>query len=51
MIEVLSATLEVLEAKACVYCEFYGSDSEEVLALNEQIKSINMQILDLMMEA
>lgn len=50
MIEVLQATVEVLEAKACVYCEFYGSDSDEVQAINAQIREVNMKILDLMVE-
>lgn len=37
MIDVLKATLEVLESKAIVYSEFYGQDSDEVVQLNKEI--------------
>lgn len=50
MLDVLKNTLEVLEAKAVVYCEFYGASSDEVQALNAQIREVNLKILDLMVE-
>lgn len=50
MIEVLKNTVTVLEAKAVMYCEFYGPDSDEVLALNEEIKRVNLMILDAMVQ-
>ena len=51
MVDVLKSTLEVLESKAIVYCEFYGTESTEVKQLNEEIKRVNMMILDAMMES
>jgi hypothetical protein len=50
MIEVLKNTVEILESKAVVYCQFYGAESEEVKQLNEEIKRVNMMILDIMVE-
>jgi hypothetical protein len=50
MIDVLKDTLEVLESKAVIYSQFYGSDSEEVKQLDKQIHAVNMMILDAMVD-
>lgn len=50
MLETLKATLEVLESKAVIYCLLYGPESSEVESLNNQIREVNLKILDLMTE-
>jgi hypothetical protein len=50
MIDVLKATLEVLESKAVVYSQFYGADSDEVRQLDKEIYALNMRILDAMVD-
>lgn len=50
MIEVLKNTVAVLEAKAVMYCEFYGPESDEVQNLNAEIRRVNLMILDAMVE-
>jgi hypothetical protein len=50
MIDVLKSTLEVLESKAVLYCEFYGPNSDEVKELNAEIYNVNMMLLDAMVE-
>jgi hypothetical protein len=50
MLEVLQATLNVLESKVIVYCEFYGTKSEEVIQLDKEIYALKLKILDAMME-
>ena len=50
MIDVLISTLEVLESKAIVYSQFYGSNSDEVKQLDKEIYALNMMILDAMVE-
>jgi hypothetical protein len=50
MIEILKNTVEVLESKAVLYCEYYGPQSDEVMELNHEIYLANLEILNLMVE-
>ncbi len=50
MVDVLKATLEVLESKAVIYSQFYGSNSDEVRQLDKEIYELNMMILDAMVD-
>lgn len=50
MLDVLKTTLEVLESKVIIYCQFYGTKSDEVIQLDKDIYALKLRILDAMME-